>query len=57
MKYVILVVVMILLGSFGACTLTSGAPRHSADEVAAIAESLSPTCQKLLPPDPAADCG
>ena len=35
--------------SFGGCTLANSAPRHTADEVAAIGQSFSPTCQKLLP--------
>ncbi len=58
MKYVVLFsVVMLLLVSFGGCALISSAPRHSVDEVASIAKSLSPACQKLLPPDPGAECG
>jgi hypothetical protein len=56
MKYISLLVAIFLLASFGGCTFISSAPRHSADEVAAIAKSFSPKCQKLIPPDPN-DCG
>jgi hypothetical protein len=50
MKYISLLVAVFLLVSFGGCALINSAPRHTADEVAAIAKSFSPTCQKLLPP-------
>jgi hypothetical protein len=52
MKYVGLLIAVFLLVFFGGCTFISSAPHHSADEVAAIAKSFSPTCQKLIPPDP-----
>jgi len=50
MKFMGLLVVMALLVSFGGCTVISSAPRHSADEVASIAKSFSPTCQKVVAP-------
>jgi hypothetical protein len=56
MKYISSLVAIFLLASFGGCTFISSAPHHSADDVAAVAKSFSPTCQKLLPPNPAA-CG
>jgi len=56
MKYIVLLAVALLIITLGGCALTSSAPRHSADEVTSIAKSLSPTCQKLIPPDPA-NCG
>jgi len=56
MKYISLLVAILLLVSFGGCTLINSAPRHTADEVASIAKSFSPACQKLLPADPNA-CG
>ena len=56
MKYISLLVAILLLVSFGGCTLINSVPRHTADEVASIAESFSPACQKLLPADPNA-CG
>jgi len=49
MKYISLLAAIFLLVSFGGCTLINSAPRHTADEVAAIARSFSPICQKLLP--------
>jgi hypothetical protein len=52
MKYISLLVAMFLLVSFGGCTLINSAPRHTADEVAAIAKTFSPTCQKLIPTPP-----
>jgi hypothetical protein len=56
MKYISLLVAILLLVSFGGCTLINSAPRHTADEVAAIAKSFSFNCQKLMPQDPNA-CG
>jgi hypothetical protein len=56
MKYIGLLVAIFLLASFGGCTFISSAPRHSAEEVTAIAKSFSPKCQKVIPPDPNA-CG
>ena len=50
MKFMGLLVVMALLVSFGGCTVISSAPRHSADEVAAIAKSFSPLCRKIVVP-------
>lgn len=50
MKCMGLLCVMALLVSFGGCTFISSAPRHSADEVASIAKSFSPTCQKVVAP-------
>jgi hypothetical protein len=50
MKYISLLATIFIFLAFGGCTLVNSAPRHSADEIAAIAESFSPTCQKLLPP-------
>jgi hypothetical protein len=50
MKYISLLIAVLVLMTIGGCTSTNSTPRHSADEVAAIAESLSPLCLKLLPP-------
>ena len=52
MKYISLLAAILFFLSFGGCTLINSAPRHTADEVAAIAKSFSPTCQKLLPAPP-----
>jgi hypothetical protein len=49
MKYISLLAAVFIFLSFGGCTLINSAPRHTADEVAAIAKSFSPTCHKLLP--------
>jgi hypothetical protein len=57
MKYISLLAAIFLLVSFGGCTLINSAPRHSADEVAAIAKIFSPTCQKLIPTAPGATHG
>jgi hypothetical protein len=56
MKYISLLVAVFLLVSFGGCTFISSNPHHTESEVAAIANSFSPLCKKLIPPDPAA-CG
>jgi hypothetical protein len=50
MKYIGLLIAVFILMTIGGCTPANSAPRHSADEVAAITESLSPLCLKLLPP-------
>ncbi len=52
MKYVALLIAALLIVSFTGCTLVSSAPRHSANEVAAIAKSFSPKCQKEIPAPP-----
>jgi hypothetical protein len=52
MKYISLLIAIVMLLSFGGCTLLSSAPRHSAEEVAALAQSFNPTCRKLIPADP-----
>ena len=52
MKYISLLVAIVMLLSFGGCTLLSSAPHHSAEEVAAIAQSFNPTCHVLIPEDP-----
>ena len=52
MKYVSLMVAIVMLLSFGGCTLLSSAPRHSAEQVNAIAQNFDPTCRKLIPADP-----
>jgi hypothetical protein len=50
MKYIGLLIAVFILMTIGGCTSANSSPRHSADEVAAIAKSLSPLCLKLLPP-------
>ena len=57
MKYIGLLIAVFILMTVGGCTPTNSTPRHSADEVAAIAESLSPLCLKLLPPPETHGCG
>ena len=49
MKYIGLLIAVFILMTIGGCTSANSTPRHSADEVAAVAESLSPLCLKLLP--------
>jgi hypothetical protein len=49
MKYISLLIAVLLLVSFGGCTLINSAPKHTANDVATIARNFSPTCQKLLP--------
>jgi hypothetical protein len=56
MKYISLVAAIFFIVSLGGCTLISSAPRHTTDEVTAIAKTFSPTCMKTIPPDPNA-CG
>ena len=52
MKYIYLLAIIAILLSSGGCALISSAPRHTTDEVAAIAKNFSPTCQKLIPEPP-----
>jgi len=52
MKYICLLAAIFIFLSFGGCTLINSAPRHTADEVADIARTFSPTCQKLIPEPP-----
>ncbi len=52
MKYVCLLAVISILPLFGACTLISDAPRHTAEEVTTIAKSFTPDCRVQLPTQP-----
>jgi hypothetical protein len=52
MKYVSLLAAVFLLLSFAGCALTNNAPRHTADEVTAVAKGFSSQCQRLLPDQP-----
>jgi hypothetical protein len=50
MKYIGLIIAAFILIVFGGCAATNSTPRHSAEEVTAVAKSLSPLCLKELPP-------